>query len=256
MTHKRLIKRRTSLNVAVAVLAAAILSVVAQEKGGDTLPGGERTAKTKTLEVGAEILQSEAPLRSIHAHVCGFHFYNGDMKRQVIAHHYCSHQGEEVLQCVIYDSDKADARLIGIEYIISEKLFATLPEEEKKLWHSHVHEVKSGQLIAPRLPDVAEKELMKKLVGTYGKTWHTWQVDRGDKLPLGIPQLMMGFTADGQARQELIDARDKGYDISTEEKRKYRADIAAPPIQPGADAWEKGEAIQLQAITSKPTEGQ
>ncbi|MGB7836608.1 MAG: hypothetical protein WBL40_00690 [Terrimicrobiaceae bacterium] len=35
-----------------------------------------------------------------------------------------------------------------------------------------------------------------------------------------------------------------------------RADIAAPPFRPGADAWEKGEAIQLQASTSKPTEGQ
>lgn len=23
--------------------------------------------------------------------------------------------------------------------------------------------------------------------GTYGKTWHTWQVDRGDPLPYGRP---------------------------------------------------------------------
>ena len=30
------------------------------------------------------------------------------------AHHYCSHQSEEVRQCVIYDSGAADARLIGI----------------------------------------------------------------------------------------------------------------------------------------------
>ena len=34
--------------------------------------------------------------------------------------------------------------------------------------------------------------------GIYGKTWHTWQVDRGDKLPLGILQLMMALTEDGQ----------------------------------------------------------
>ena len=150
-----------------------------------------------------------------------------------------------MLQCVIYDSDKPDARLIGIEYIISAKLFETLPPEEKELWHSHVHEVKSGQLIAPRLPDVAEKELMEKLVGTYGKTWHTWQVDRGDKLPLGIPQLMMGFTADGQANPELVAERDKAYGISSDEKRKNRADIPSPAILPGADAWQQGKALQL-----------
>lgn len=37
-----------------------------------------------------------------------------------------------------------------------------------------------------------------KQVSTYGKTIHTWQVDRGDTLPLGAPQLMMSPTADGQ----------------------------------------------------------
>lgn len=212
--------------------------------------GGEhKHAKTKVLEAGAEMLQSEAPLQSIHAHVCGFHFYNGDLDRQVIAHHYCSHLGEDMMQCVIYDSDKPDAKLIGIEYIISAKLFETLDPDEKKLWHSHVHEVKSGQLIAPRIPAAAEKELMKDLVGTYGKTWHTWQVDRGDKVPLGIPQLMMGFTKEGQADADLIKARDNGYGISSAKKREDRSDIASPGILPGADDWQNGEAIQLDAQT-------
>ncbi len=35
------------------------------------------------------------------------------------------------------DSDQPSARLIGIEYIISERLLKTLPEEEKRFWHSH-----------------------------------------------------------------------------------------------------------------------
>jgi hypothetical protein len=38
---------------------------------------------------------------------------------------------------------------------------------------------------------------------TYGKTFHTWQVDRGDVLPLGPPQLMMSATADGQVQPTL-----------------------------------------------------
>src|SRR4029077_18667597 len=119
------------------------------------------------------------------------------------AEHYCSHLSDEVLQCVLYDSNKRGARLIGVEYIVSAKIFDSLPAEEKKLWHSHNYEVKSGELIAPDMSEAAEKDLMKVLIGTYGKTWHFWQVDRGDKLPLGIPQLMMGFTADGQAKQAL-----------------------------------------------------
>ena len=57
------------------------------------------------------------------------------------AHHYCSCTNDEVRQCVIYDSADSNARLIGIEYIISRRLFESLPEEEKKLWHSHTYEV-------------------------------------------------------------------------------------------------------------------
>ena len=126
------------------------------------------------------------PIGDIHAHVCGIHFYSGNMNRQIIAEHYCSHFSDEVLQCVIYDSNKPGARLIGVEYIVNAKIFDSLPAEEKKLWHSHNYEVKSGVLTAPEMPDAAEKDLVKVLIGTYGKTWHFWQVDCGDKLPLGF----------------------------------------------------------------------
>jgi len=138
-----------------------------------------------------------------------------------------------------------DAKIMGIEYIVSEKLFASLPSEEKALWHSHVHEVKSGQLVAPGIPAPAEKELMKKLIGTYGKTWHTWHTDQGKALPLGVPQLMMGFTADGQHNPAMVADRDKRLGIDSAAKRKEREDIAAPAIDPGADAWQNGKVVQI-----------
>ncbi len=40
-------------------------------------------------------------------------------------------------------------------------------------------------LQAPRVPVLAEDLEMKKLINMYGKTFHTWQVDRGDELPFG-----------------------------------------------------------------------
>lgn len=174
------------------------------------------------------------------------------MSRQVIAEHYCAHLSNEVLECVIYDSDKPGARLIGIEYIVSAKIFESLPAEEKKLWHSHNYEVKSGVLTAPGMADAAEKDLMKVLIGTYGKTWHTWQVDRGDKLPLGIPQLMMGFTAEGQAKAKIVAERDKLYG-SSDAKKAARADIPDVKLDPGADAWQKGAAVQLDLKTVSST---
>jgi len=190
-----------------------------------------------------------APISAIGAHVCGIHFYSGNMKRQVIAQHYCSHLSDEVLQCVLYDSDKKDARLIGIEYIVSARIFASLPADEKKFWHSQNYEVKSGALTAPGADEAAEKDLMKVLIGTYGKTWHTWQVDRGDKLPLGIPQLMMAFTKDGQLDPKVAAERDRLYASPMAAKKAARADIPDAKLDPSADAWQKGKSVQLDLRT-------
>jgi hypothetical protein len=197
---------------------------------------------------GVKTRQSAQPIEAMNAYLNAFHFYADDMGRQVEAHHFCSHLREDLHQCVIYDSNGPDARLIGIEYIITEQLFRQLPDDEKRLWHSHHYEVKSGQLVEPALPEMAEHEAMADLVSTYGKTFHNWQIDR-DELPLGIPQLMMGFTRDGQANPELVRERDRRLGISTDRKRQSRADIPMPPVVPGANAWESGQSLQTDVRT-------
>lgn len=208
-------------------------------------PGADASAKTKALEAGAAALQNKPPIDALNAYLDGFHFYNGNMQGQMEAHHYCSILNEDLIQCVIYDGNVDDAKIMGVEYIVSEKLFVTLPEAEKSLWHSHVHEVKSGMLIAPGIPEVAEHALMEKLVGTYGKTFHTWHTDLQKVLPIGVPQVMMGFTADNQADPAMVAARDERFGISSAEKKAKRADIAAPPIAAGADAWQSGKVMQI-----------
>ena len=218
--------------------------------GGDThsnvrTPGATESARTHVLEAGAATLQSEPPIRAINAYLDGFHFYSGRMQGQMEAHHYCAIVNEDFIQCVIYDGNLEDAKLMGVEYIVSEKLFATLPSQEKPLWHSHVHEVKSGQLIAPGIPAAAEHQLMEKLVHTYGKTWHTWHTDLDKVLPLGVPQLMMGFTADGQTDPQMIRARDQRFGIDSSRKRQDRADIPTPSIDLGANGWQHGQTIQI-----------
>ncbi|RUP06170.1 DUF1264-domain-containing protein [Jimgerdemannia flammicorona] len=172
---------------------------------------------------------------------------SNDMTRQVEAHHYCAHVNEDVRQCLIYDSGEASARLIGVEYVISERLFDGLPEEEKKYWHSHNYEVKSGQLVMP-MPSLtpssvvksAEKLALEKLVPTYGKTWHLWQVDKGDTLPMGPAQLMMSFTGDHQVKSSLLLNRDQRLGVDTEKKRIERQDIPSHQPHPGADHWQEG----------------
>ncbi|PSC67556.1 hypothetical protein C2E20_8783 [Micractinium conductrix] len=143
------------------------------------VPGEPVDLGLKALDMGRDLLQSFAPVKAVHEHVCAWHYYAHDQTRQVEAHHYCSHPSAEVRQCLLFDSDQPGARLIGLEYIISERLFKELPEEEKRYWHSHRYEVGSGLLVAPRVPGIAERQDMQRLIGTYGKAWHTWQIRPG-----------------------------------------------------------------------------
>jgi hypothetical protein len=133
--------------------------------------------------------------------------------------------------------------LNGIEYIISERLFEVLPEEEKPYWHPHNGEILSGQLVAPGLPGIAEKELMRSKMNSYGKTWHTWNTghgaDGGDTMPLGEPALAWSLNRFGEAAPGLIESRDERMGISTGERRRQRQDLTdmAQP-QEGVDALE------------------
>lgn len=69
------------------------------------------------LDTAAGVLQTLAPIKQISAHLCAYHKYSTDPSRHVLAHHFCSHVSKEMHQCVIYDSNKPDAKLIGIESV-------------------------------------------------------------------------------------------------------------------------------------------
>ena len=155
----------------------------------------------------------------------------------------------DVRQCLIYDSPEKNARLIGVEYMISATLYKTLEPSERKLWHSHVFEVKSGMLIMPGpngLPtgvwEEAETKEMEDVVGLYGKTYHFWQVDKGDKLPLGEPQLMMSFTETPPGFKELVGERDQRFQVDHEQKAKKREYIKEPEIHSGS-SWNRYSRI-------------
>jgi len=195
--------------------------------------------KTSTmfLEHSGQAFQTFAPLHAIHAHQCAFHRYHDDPSRHVISHHYCSHITEDVMQCVIYDGyDTRSAKLIGIEYIIGSRVFATLPDEEKQYWHPHVYEIKSGLLTVPGVPMMAEDRIMERLINTYGKTWHTWQVDRGDTLPIGPAKLMSSYYKPEDVDWAVVQRRDSILKMDTQKLAQHRATMAHGPIDPKATA--------------------
>jgi Protein of unknown function (DUF1264) len=122
-------------------LPALFAVVVTAACGGDNtplprsepVPGADRTAKTGALETGANLVQAKAPVEKIAMYLNGFHVSQDDPKMQMEAHHYCNQANEDLAQCLLFDGNTADARMIGIEYVISEKLYNTLPAGEKAL---------------------------------------------------------------------------------------------------------------------------
>ncbi|KAG0297856.1 hypothetical protein BGZ96_004507 [Linnemannia gamsii] len=216
------------------------------------------TSVTAVLSAGGTPLQSFKPLAGICEAWCGLHLYPNDMKRQVISYHYCSMLDEDRRQCLVYDSNCEHAKLIAVEYIISQKLFESLDENEKKFWHSHKYECESGMLVQvakSMVPEMvvgaAEIPALQNLCNTYGKTIQLWPVDDqgtcSSKVPCGPPQILASFTADDQVRPEMLEKRDKAMGIETEKKRQERqGHVQGNPPAEGADQWfVKGKAWQI-----------
>jgi Protein of unknown function (DUF1264) len=225
-----------------------------------TPAGDGRSLWRRTLEAGAAVLQDMTPLKDFDIYVAGLHCARDDAHMQMEAHHFCRQVNQDLIQCVLFDGNTKDANLIGIEYIVSERLFATLPVDEQRFWHPHNYEILSGQLVAPGLPEPAERAFLAQLMNSYGKTWHTWHTGRhdgepGDRLPLGEPQLMWSFNRDGEADEALKADFQRALGHDEAEKRRHRqglVDRAHP--QRGVDtmAGEFEGTTPIRGVSEQP----
>ena len=96
---------------------------------------------------------------------------------QMEAHHYCNQANADLAQCLLFDGNTAEARMMGIEYIISEKLYNTLPTEEKAYWHPHNYEILSGQLRMPGLPASNTRRKCAAAALSLGKSTVEWRME-------------------------------------------------------------------------------
>jgi hypothetical protein len=158
------------------------------------------------------------PLGEKCLHFCGIHLAKADQKKQFVTQHYCTGhpRGEAgaVFQCVLFDGTGADAKLVGVEYIISDEAYRKLPDKEKPYWHAHTYEVLGGGLIAPGMDPAEEKKFMTAVLTTWGKAWHTWP-DPTTDVPVGEPLLIWSLMGDGQADPKLLAARDRAFKVDS-----------------------------------------
>jgi hypothetical protein len=242
-------------SLCLGLLSFACTLVQADQSSVQTArpPGSEKSATTKTLEIGARMLQKDAPPEQLNIYLVGFHPMKDDPSQQMEAHHFCKQVNEEFAQCVLFDGNSAQANLNGVEYIISERIYDQLPQAEKQYWHPHNYEILSGQLTTPGIPEAAEKQLLKMKMNSYGKTFHVWHTGTfgttPDALPLGQPSLAWSFNHDGEAKPGLVEQRDAAFRINTAEKRDQRKSfeqLAKP--QGGVEAVTSKFAGPLRSI--------
>ncbi len=176
------------------------------------------------------------PLGAPHFHFCGIHMAKSNPKLQFVTQHYCAaHTGGgegDVFQCVLFDGTGKNAKLIGVEYLISDEAYRKLPDAEKKYWHAHTYEVLGGGLIAPEMSPKEEMDFMKVVIKTWGKAWHTWP-DPKSAVPTGEPLLIWSLMGDGQVDEKLLAARDKEFGVDTAKVRAAREKefgLAAPNV--------------------------
>jgi len=126
------------------------------------------------------------------------------------------------------------SKLIGIEYVVSGEVLDSFPAEERQYWHPHNYEIVSGVLNLMDATDEAEMGLMKMLVNSYGKTFHTWHSGRpdgqgmpGDAYPLGPATLQWSFNRDGEADESLVTDMENRLGIDVAAERERRAELVA-----------------------------
>jgi len=213
--------------ISMLILAASAIAITYLQPAGTSADD-----KHEGHGHAARNAENWAPVEKMHLYLCAFHIAKENPSFQVEAHHFCSPQGKDLHQCVIYDSRGPNPKLLGVEYIITDEAYQALPAGEKKYWHPHAYEIVSGQLIAPDMPKQGD-DIFPGLIKTWGKTWHTWR-DPSTDFPVGEPLLMWSANGDGQIDHKLVDKRDAQFNISTAQIRDRRKSMGftVPNIPP------------------------
>jgi hypothetical protein len=169
------------------VLAIAAALALAQE-----LPTPSPAAPAVTPKV--------TPADGHAIHVTAPHLIDGKVRGPF--HHYCKVVSPEpFIECLLYETEDSNAKLIGVEYIVAKTVTRdekVLPKKAwKKFWHDHNEEIVTGNVKVLDMPPDKAKELADTVAKTDGIIFSLWP--EGAKLPTG--KVSMGMMVRHAAHQ-------------------------------------------------------
>jgi len=135
-----------------------------------------KRATRALLCASAFALVAAGPADKFDIHVVAPHVVDGTVMGPF--HHYCKLAQQEplILECLLYTSSDADARLVGVEYMIDKRLTrANLPVETWNAnYHDHEVEIAAGRVQVLDRAEAEAKELAATAAKTDGVIWKLW----------------------------------------------------------------------------------
>lgn len=166
---KKKMKAKTS-TITILILLVVLLI-------GLTLKNFEPDKKS-----GAE---STSPHKGFDLHVDAKHYVKDT---RVAVHHWCKTIHEKLIECTLFDSDDKNAHLIGIETIVTNDIWNTFTEQQKKEWHDHAVEIFEAEATLPDTPKTEADQIVEFLKGTHGRVTYIWNFP-DDEWPVTRPFL-------------------------------------------------------------------
>ena len=150
------------------------------------LTGGVAFAQAPTPEAKPAPEAKPTPADGHTIHVTAAHLIDGKVRGPF--HHYCKVVSPEpFIECLLYETDDSNAKLVGIEYIVAKTMTRdekVVPKKVwKKVWHDHAAEIAIGNVKVLDLPPDKAKEVAGTVSKTDGIIFSLWQ--EGAKLPNG-----------------------------------------------------------------------
>jgi hypothetical protein len=171
---------------------------------------------------GASRREVKAPLAEVlHCPLAfaGVHLRKDRPEESRVAYHFCKAVNDNVCQCILYDGVGPDARLIGIEYLVTDEIYRQMPTEEQAYWHDHKYEVDSRLLRSLTQSGAEEAATLAKVRTLWGKVYHTWV--SGQDYPQGPARLFWSVTGEEPLvlpREAKLPPELKGARLAPDEK--------------------------------------
>lgn len=166
-----------------------------------------------------QVAGAKAPIQELlHCPLAfaGVHLLKELPEHSRVAYHFCKEVNGDLNQCVLYDGTGPEAKLIGVEYLVSDAIYQKMPAEEKAFWHDHKYEVDAGYLKSLTQTGDEEKRTLAKVRTLWGKVYHTWA--SGTDYPRGPARLFWSVTGE----QPFVLAPDAKLPVELERAHRAR----------------------------------